>query len=132
MKRLLTHIIILTLTVLPVHIVSASAKNSGMKLDNTKVVKLEKVVQLEHECQHSSAGKIQKNTRMTMPCCDETSHQCDNCDKCSQVFSAISILPVSNLAEFHISLKTEKLQAYHLQLNGIPQQNLLRPPQNLV
>jgi len=121
-RRILTHLIILTLTVLPVQVISADVENSNMKMNMS---------QFEIETMRNMTGDS-GSQEMTMPCCDEVAHQCDSCgDDCAKVASAMSILFSQSVDKIH-SLNTPKFYVSHLLLNGIPQNNLLRPPRTLI
>jgi hypothetical protein len=127
MRKILTHIIILTLTVLPVHVISASAKSSAMKVNSSEMV------QLEHECKHFSDKNNQDSTdKASNSCCDDVSHQCDNCNNCSQATGSITTLSSFNAIDKLFTFNTEKFVISNLLLNGVPKKNLLRPPRILV
>ena len=123
-RKILTHLIILTLTVLPVQVISAAVESSSIQMS------MAKVTQAEQNCLHTSASAEQEITKMS--CCDDVSHQCESCgDECPQAASAIIILP-SQPADKTYSLNTQKFFTSHLFLNGVSQNNLLRPPRTLI
>ena len=123
-RKILTHLIILTLTVLPVQVVNADVENSNMKMS------MMKTAQIEMECMHTSVSDNQEITNNS--CCDDVSHQCESCgDDCLQAASAMIILP-SQTSDKTDSLNTQKFYTSHLLLNGVPQNNLLRPPRTLI
>lgn len=123
-RKILTHLIILMLTVLPVQMISADVERSNMKMS------MMKIVQLEMECMHTSVSDSQEITNNS--CCDDVSHQCDSCgDECPQAASAMTIL-LSQSSDKTYSLKAQKFFTRHLLLYGIPQNNLLRPPRTLI
>lgn len=125
-RKILTHLMILSLTVLPVQLLSANAENSRMQMSmNHSVVSLSDVS--EKECLHS-ATKQSASTKHSMEksCCDGKDHQCKSCNHCLHVTTA-TILS-SPFSEKMFSLSNEKFFISHLSLNGIPQNNLLRPP----
>jgi len=123
--RILTHLIVLTLTVLPVQVISADVENTNMKMS------MMNMTQLEMESMHAMTSD-NNSQEMTNLCCDDVSHQCDNCgDDCPKVASAMSILLSQSADKIH-SLNTQKFFVSHLLLNGIPQNNLLRPPRTLI
>lgn len=123
-RKILTHLIIFTLTVLPVQVISADVENSNMKMT------MQKNVQTEHECMHGSTKDSQQSTGVAA-CCDDSSHQCDNCPNCTQAVSA-SFLMISNYSKNTLPLITPKYFISHLLLNGVTQQNLLRPPRSFI
>lgn len=124
-RKILTHFIILTLTALPVQLINASAENSSMKMS------MQKLVQAEAKCMHTSNDERQQSTDVAASCCDDTSHQCDNCTHCPQVASALIALPV-NYQENTPSLTGQKYLISHLLVNGFSQKNLLRPPRIII
>ena len=71
-----------------------------------------------------------EHTAVTKSCCDDQSHECQNCNNCPQATSAM-FLP-SYLAVKTSLLKTQKYISSHLALNSAPQKNLLRPPRTLI
>lgn len=112
------------LTVLPVQVISADIESSNMKMSMTKTT------QSEMECMQSLVSDSQEITNNS--CCDDVSHQCENCGgDCPQAASAMIILPSQTLDKIY-SLKTQKFFTRHLLLNGVPQNNLLRPPRTLI
>lgn len=122
-RKILTHLIILTLTALPVQVITAGVENSNMQM------KMEKSAQVEQECMHTSAADNQEIIEMS--CCDDSSHQCDNCGNCPQATSAMIILPSHHLNKT-IPLIKQTFFISHLLLDGVPQKNLLRPPRTLI
>lgn len=127
MRRLLAHIIILTLAVLPVHVIAASVKNSNNKMSHALVS------QVKHECHHYSEDNSQEDVlHSAMSCCGDSSYQCNNCSNCSQASGGISTLLLSTAPDKLFFFNTEKFLISHLLLNGVPQKNLLRPPRILV
>lgn len=124
LRRVLAHLIILSLTVLPVQVISAAVEFSSMQMSMINVV------QNDHKSSHSSAVCTQENSKMS--CCDNVSHQCESCaDECPQAASAMIILPAYTADKIY-SLSTQKFFTSHLLLNGVPQSNLLRPPRTLI
>ena len=67
-KKILTHWLILMLTVLPVQVINAGVKNNTVKLSNIQM-SVEKTTQVNHECMHALAKESQKVSQM--PCCDD-------------------------------------------------------------
>ncbi len=123
-RKILTHVIILTLTALPVQVITAGVESSSMQMS------MAKVTQAEQKCLHTSASGDQEITKMS--CCDDVSHQCDSCgDECPQAASAMTIL-LSQSSDKTYSLNSQKFFSRHLLLNGVPQNNLLRPPRTLI
>lgn len=123
-RKTLTHLIIFALTVLPVQVISADVENSNMKMI------MQKTVQTEHECMHGSAKDSQQSTGVAA-CCDDNSHQCDNCPNCTQAVSA-SFLMISNYHRNTLPLISPKYLISHLLLHGVTQQNPLRPPRSFI
>jgi len=121
-RKILTHLIILAFTVLPVQVISASIESTNMK------VSMEKTAQAEQECMHASMTESQEIIEMT--CCDDQSHECQSCNNCPQAASAM-FLPSPPFVKTSSS-KTQKYSSSYLFLNGVPQKNLLRPPRNLI
>ena len=121
-KKILTHLIILMLTVLPVQVINAGVEYSSMQLS------MEKTDSIQKECMHASMVKSDKPLEMS--CCDDSSHQCDNCGTCPHISSAI-FLPGINLSKTY-SLTSQKFIISYSLLNGVPQKNLLRPPRTSV
>lgn len=129
-KKILTHWIILMLTVLPVQVINASAKNNAVSLSNIQM-SMEKTTQVNHECMHALAKESQKVSKM--PCCDDSYHQCDgydSCGDCSQATSAM-FLPSMNSIN-NLNLNIQKIISNHLSLNGTSQKNLIRPPRIII
>ncbi len=124
LRRILAHLIILSLTVLPVQVISAAVEFSSMQMRMTNVV------QNDHKSSHSSAVCNEEKPKMS--CCDNVSHQCESCaDECLQAVSAMIILP-ADTADKTYSLSTQKFFTSLLLLNGVPQNNILRPPRTLI
>jgi len=124
LRRILAHLIILSLTVLPVQVISAAVEFSSMQMRMTNVV------QSDHKSSHSSAVCNEEKSKMS--CCDDVSHQCDSCgDECPQAASVMTIL-LSQVSDKSYSLKSQKFFTRHVLLNGVPQNNLLRPPRTLI
>lgn len=121
-KRILTHLIILTLTVLPVQVITAGVDYTNMKMS------MEKTNSAQKECMHVSVVKNEKLSEMA--CCDNSSHQCDSCGNCPQVSSA-TFLPGMSLSKTY-TLETQTFSISHFSLNGVPQKNLLRPPRTSI
>lgn len=113
------------LTVLPVQLISAGVQNSGMKMN------MQKFVQLEQKCMHASTEDSQQSTGFESSCCEDASHQCDNCTNCPQAASASFTLPV-NYLEDTPSLSSQKIINSHLLVSGLSQKNLLRPPRIII
>lgn len=121
-RKILTHLIILALTALPVQVITAGVKYSNMKMS------MEKTNSAQKECMHDSM--VDNETLSEMPCCDDSSHQCENCGNCPQISSA-TFLPGMNLSKTY-SLETHKFFISYSFLNGVPQKNLLRPPRTSI
>lgn len=125
-RKILTHFIILTLTVLPVQLLGANVENISMQMSMGHSVTGLSTTSAK-ECLHSVARKsMATKTDMEKSCCDEQSHQCKSCNHCLHITTA-TILPSPLSAKIFFS-SSEKFLVSHLSLNGIPQNNLLRPP----
>jgi len=120
-SKVLTHFIILMLTVLPVQVISAGIENSNMQMK----MHLE-MSQAKADCMHqqSSEQAAEKS------CCSEHENQCKSCNHCPSVISAMVLTVPYQI--IHPSLKKQSLLISHLILNGVPQKNLLRPPRNII
>ena len=128
MNKLLTYFTILAITVLPVQLISANAENMTMQLSMLK--SMNQQTQMKKECmsmmpkQHVTQKEQQKSVNKSY--CDDYSNNCQNCNDYPQAASAV-FLP-SYLFEKISPLKTQLYSTRYLFLDGIPQQNLLRPP----
>ncbi|MDH5601348.1 MAG: hypothetical protein OEY78_08610 [Gammaproteobacteria bacterium] len=126
-RKILTHLIIFMLTVLPVQVISADVKNSGMKTS------MQKKIHAVHECIHGSTEVNQQiKNNGEHACCDSLSHQCDNCVNCSQAVTTPLLLIVINQPGNTELLISQKYFSSHLLLSGVIQQDLLRPPRNFI
>ena len=124
-RKALTYLTILAITALPVQLISASAENVAMQVRMNQ----NQQVAVNTECLHemniaADAGSIENS------CCDDQLHDCQNCNNCPQAVSAM-LSPSDAMVKISL-LKTTKFSIGHLVLNGIPQNNLLRPPRNLI
>ena len=121
-RKALTHLIIMALTALPVQVISAGIENSNMQMKMSAV----KVNQAESNCMHQKSDEQVSEKA----CCSEHSNQCKSCNNCPQVASAM-VLTTTHQA-IHPSFEKEVLFISHLLLNGVPQNNLLRPPRTII
>lgn len=121
-KKILTHLIILTLTALPVQVITAGVDYTNMKMS------MEKTNSAQKECMHVSMVENEKLSEMA--CCDDSSYQCDNCGNCPQVSSA-AFFPSMSLSKAY-SLEIQTFFISYSLLNGVPQKNLLRPPRAFI
>lgn len=119
LRKVLTHIIIMALTVLPVQVISAGIENSNMQMHM-------KMDQVESDCMH----KLSADPAAEKSCCNEHSNQCKSCNNCPQVTSAM-VLSVEYQAALP-SFKKQTIFSSHLLLNGIPQNNPIKPPRTTV
>jgi len=127
MKKALTYLTILAITVLPVQLINASVEVVGMQMsmshqaqpDNQCMLDVSELAQL---AQHVDAEK----NAIDKSCCDDQSHNCQSCDNCPQAITAM-FLPVDSVKKSS-ALKSDKVFTSYLSLNGISQKNLLRPP----
>ena len=124
-RKALTYLTILALTALPVQLISASAEVVIMQMS------MSQQIQSSNECLHEMNTEADVATpAIEKSCCDDQSHDCQNCNNCPQ---AVSVMFSPTHAVVKISLlKTTKFSIGHSVLNGIPQNNLLRPPRNLI
>lgn len=132
MNKLLTYFTILAITVLPVQLISANAENMTMQLSMLK--SMNQQTQIKKECmsmmqkQHVTQKEQQKSVKKS--CCDDNSNHCQNCNDYPQAASGV-FLP-SDLFEKISLLKTQLYSTRYLFLDGVPLQNLLRPPRTLI
>ena len=114
---------ILAITALPVHVISANVKNANMQLSMVKTTQVTDA----NECMHAMASQKQQQATTEKSCCDNQSHQCQNCNDCPQAVS-VMVLPMQYAANIFSSTNTQKYFNSHLTLSGNSQSNLLRPP----
>ena len=118
-RKALTYLSILALTVLPVQLVSASAETVSMQMSMNQTMVL-----ASDACDHEMPKQIASS------CCEE---QSSGCQGCNDVPTAISVMVSPSQAPAKTSLlKTVKISIHHLILDGVPQKNLLRPPKTLI
>ena len=118
-RKALTYLTILALTALPVQLISASVEIVGMQMS------MSQQMQAGNDCLHEMAAE--SKTVIENACCDDQKHDCQNCNNCPQ---AVSVMFSPSHALMTVSLvKAPKVSPGHSNLNGIPQKNLLRPPQ---
>jgi len=132
MKKALTYLTILAITVLPVQLINASVEVLGMQMSmGQQMIQEENHCMLDMAQQHADSEK-DSNTANTIDksCCDDDSHNCQNCDHCPQVITAM-FLPASSIQKFS-ALKSHQFITSYLSLNGVTQKNLLRPPKTLI
>lgn len=123
-RKILTHFIMMMLTVLPVQVISAGIENSNMQMKMQM-----KMSQAESKCMHQQSDQVTEQT-LEKSCCSEHSNQCKSCNNCPQVTSAMAL--TTPYQAVHPSFIKEALSNSHLLLNGTPQKNLLRPPRNII
>lgn len=121
-RKALTNLIILALTVLPVQVISAGIENSNMQMKMSLV----KVNQTESDCMHKQS--VEQASEKS--CCDEHANQCKSCNNCPQVASATVLTAPYQM--MHLVFNKKVLFTSHLLLNGVPQNNLLRPPRTII
>lgn len=117
-RKALTNLIIMALTVLPVQVISAGVESSNMQMSMTQV---------SSDCLHGQSSEQQS---VEKSCCDDQSHQCESCNNCPQVTSAMVLTAQHQTVQ--ISIKKQVLFTSHLLLSGVPQNNLLRPPRTTI
>lgn len=125
MKSVLTYLTILAITVLPVELISASAETLSMQMS------MNQVVSSKTECLHDmSEAMVEIKNDALSSCCDEPYNGCQGCNDVPQASSAMvkSVHTVVNTS----LVKSPALTISHLVLNGVPQQNLLRPPRSFI
>jgi hypothetical protein len=123
-KKVLTYLTILAITALPVQLISANAESLNMQMSMLQSMSTQ--TQATNECMHEKT----EQKSIDKSCCDDQSHECQSCNNCPQAASAMFLpfYPVVKTA----SLNTEKYFTSYSFLNGIPQNNLLRPPRTLI
>lgn len=133
-KKVLTYLTILAITALPVQLLSANVDNLTMQMSMNQQTQTE----MKNECMHGMV-KQPANLQVNLDgqqeladksCCDDTSHDCQNCNNCPQAASAFFI-PSYPIEKFS-TLNAQKYLTRYLFLNGISQKNLLRPPRTLI
>lgn len=126
-KKVLTYLLMLALTVLPVQLISAGVTSTSMHM-NMEHSAISQTDISAKECLHNQVAKQEMPEKHAAgkSCCDEQSQQCKSCNHCLHV-TATSIL-TSALSENIFLFANEAYLVSHLLLNGIPQNNLLRPP----
>lgn len=124
-RKALTYFTILAITALPVQLVSASAENISMQMS------MAQQLSTNNECMHE---KIDKNLSLETEqnfisnvCCDDQSSSCQGCNDVTHATTAMTS-PVIAMVKTTL-LSSTKLFANNSLLHGIPQKNLLRPPQ---
>lgn len=125
MKSVLTYLTILAITVLPVELISASAKTLSMQMS------MNQAVSAKTECLHGmDEATVEMKNDAVSPCCDDPSNNCHGCNDVPQASSAM-VTSVHRTVSTSL-LASAKFSLRHLVLNGIPQQNLLRPPRSFI
>ena len=101
---MLTHLIILALTVLPVQVISASAKNVSMQIS------MNQQVSVNNECLHEMSDQKLiaeiKNNSTANACCDDQSSSCQGCNDISQATTAMTP-PVITLVKVSLLTSTK-------------------------
>lgn len=123
-KKVLTYFTILAMTALPVQLISANVESLNMQLNMQK--SMSQQTQANNECMHEMA----EQNSINKSCCDDQSHECQNCNNCPQAASAMFLFPQS--FDKTSILKSQKYFTNYLFLNSVPQKNLLRPPRTLI
>ncbi|MDH5370737.1 MAG: hypothetical protein OEW99_11975 [Gammaproteobacteria bacterium] len=124
MKKVLTYLTILAITTLPVQLISANTESINMQISMLK--SMSQQPQVTNECMH----EMEEQQSIDRSCCDEQSHECQNCNNCPQAVSALFIgsAPTVKIT----SLNTNVYILNYSFLNGITQKNLLRPPRIII
>ena len=125
-RKALTYLTILALTVLPVQLISASVENFNMQMNMSQQAQSNSDCMHEMTDQHVSA----EQNSINKTCCDDQSHECQSCGNCPQAVTTM-ILPLHMKVKTSL-LKSSKLSIRHLALYGVSQKNLLRPPRNFI
>ena len=133
LKKALTHMIIMTLAVMPVQLISASVESS---VEKTKMqMSMMNSMQMDNECVEAlthNVSKVQIEQNSTdKSCCDDQSHQCQSCNNCPQAASAAMFL-LSHQNTKAMLVSAQNNAANYLVLSGIPQQNILKPPRTFI
>jgi len=121
-RKILTHFIMIMLTVLPVQVISAGIENSNMNMQMN-------MSQAESKCMHKLSEQATEQT-LEKSCCSEHSNHCKSCNNCPQVTSAMAL--TTPYQDVHPTFIKEVLSNSDLLVNGTPQKNLLRPPRNII
>ena len=122
-KKALTYLTILALTILPVQLISANAESVAMQMSMSPEVGSNK------ECLHEMGAE--SKTVIEKACCDD--EQFSSCQGCNDVPQAASAMVFSASTFLKVSiLSSTKLFASNSLLHGVPQKNLLRPPRTVI
>lgn len=122
-KKALTYLTILALTILPVQLISANAESVSMQMSMSQKVESNK------ECLHDMGAE--SKTVIVKACCD--GEQFSSCQGCNDVPQAASAMVFSASTFLKVSiLSSTKLFASNSLLHGAPQKNLLRPPRTVI
>ena len=129
MKKALTYLTILAITALPVQLINAGVETIAMQMSMShQMAQTDNQCMLDMSQQHADSkthpGDIDNS------CCDDDSHNCQSCDNCPEVISAM-FLTGDNFAK-SIVLKSNKISTSYLSLNGVSQDNPQRPPRTLI
>jgi len=126
-KKIMTYLLMIALTVLPVQLISAGVESTSMHM-NMEHSAISQTGLSAKECLHNQVVEqgISKKHATAKSCCDDQSQQCKSCNHCLHV-TVTSILP-SMLSENIFSSASETFLVSHLVLNGVSHNNLLRPP----
>lgn len=129
MKKALTYLTILAITALPVQLINAGVEVMGMQMSMShQMAQTDNQCMLDMAQQHADSkahsGDVDKS------CCDDDSHNCQSCDNCPDVITAM-FLTSDHFAK-SVVLKSHKVSASYLSLNGVSQDNPQRPPRTLI
>jgi hypothetical protein len=130
-RKVLTYLTILALSVLPVQLINASAATALMQMS----AQSKQSVLVKQKCLHKMTVQVAAAEKgpetAKKSCCDESSNNsCQGCNNFPHTSSAV-VLPALAMVKNSL-VKISELSIRHLVLNGIPQKNLLRPPRKLI
>ena len=129
MKKALTYLTILAITALPVQLINAGVEVIGMQMSMSH-----QEAQTDNQCmldmaQQHADSKVNSGDSDNS-CCDDDSHNCQSCDNCPDVITAM-FLTTDNFAK-PVVLKSQKVSTSYLSLNGVSQENPQRPPRTFI
>ena len=124
-KKTLTYLTILAITALPVQLISASVESINMQMSMHKIMSQQ--TQVSNECVH----EMTEQNAIDNSCCEDQSHECQNCNNCPQAAVSAMHLPSYPLSKTSL-LQTQNHVCSYLFLNSAPQKSLLRPPRTLI